>query len=352
MAKESYPPDERINSLRLIFQKHTYLAGCVFSHLMIDGFFVILYPLLPLIAQDFNLPLSKVGILRTCFSFSATFLQIPFALLSERLWEMSFLFLGMSWVSVGLLAMGITLSFGQLLLLTFICGIGGNIQHPVASAFISRLYENRSRGSAIGVLNFSGDIGKIIFPLLVSAILLSYSWRSCFIIIGAAGLLFSLLFGWLSRRKHGNSRTKKQKDLLSRGGLGITSPLRFVLLSLIGTIDASTRTVLLTFVPFLLLDKGIQATRIGFLLTLLFIGGALGKLGCGFLADRIGNFKMIILTEILTALSILLFLPIQRGLLIPLLIFCRKMESGTIIKVAIAMVKKIQRRPQASPRNP
>jgi len=310
-------------------KEHRFLYGCSFLHLINDGFFVILYPLLPLIARDFNLSLSRVGILRTSFSFSASFLQLPFALLTEKWWEMFLLALGMGWVSLGLILMGLTASFGALLGLSFFAGMGGNIQHPVGSAFISRVYDNRRRGSSIGVLNFSGDIGKVIFPLLISAILLSFDWRACLYILGSVGFLFSIFMGVLYRKRSTTHTSPEKEKVEKESSWGIKNPKKFILLSIIGIIDGMVRTALLTFIPFLFLQKGIPDHRSGLLLTLLFTGGALGKLGCGFLADRLGSSKMILITEVLTGAFILLFPFIRVGLMVGLLLLCGFVLNGT-----------------------
>jgi MFS family permease len=73
----------------------------------------------------------------------------------------------------------------------------------------------------------------------------------------------------------------------------------------IGIIDITTRTALLTFLPFLLLRKGIPAAQVGFALTLLFAGGAVGKFVCGILAEWLGVIPMVIGTEVLTSAGIL-----------------------------------------------
>ena len=73
----------------------------------------------------------------------------------------------------------------------------------------------------------------------------------------------------------------------------------------IGIIDLSVRYALLTFLPFLLLQKGIPVDRVGFGLTLLFAGGAFGKFACGFLAEWFGIIPMVVGTEVLTAAGIL-----------------------------------------------
>jgi MFS family permease len=66
----------------------------------------------------------------------------------------------------------------------------------------------------------------------------------------------------------------------------------------------------LTFLPFLLRMKGADLPMIGVALTLIFAGGAAGKLVCGFLGARIGVVPTVFLTEGLTAAGILALLPL------------------------------------------
>jgi hypothetical protein len=61
----------------------------------------------------------------------------------------------------------------------------------------------------------------------------------------------------------------------------------FALLLTIGVIDSATRMGFLTFLPFLLRAKGAGLPEIGVALTLIFAGGAAGKLVCGFLGARL-----------------------------------------------------------------
>jgi MFS family permease len=75
-------------------------------------------------------------------------------------------------------------------------------------------------------------------------------------------------------------------------------------LSAIGIIDSATRMGFLTFLPFLLQEKGATVTQIGFTLTLIFAGGATGKLICGILATRFGILRSVIITESATAIGI------------------------------------------------
>ena len=78
----------------------------------------------------------------------------------------------------------------------------------------------------------------------------------------------------------------------------------FPILFLIGVLDSGTRMGFLGFLPFVLKAKGADTPMIGVALTLIFAGGAAGKLACGWLGARVGVLRTVFLTELGTALGI------------------------------------------------
>jgi FSR family fosmidomycin resistance protein-like MFS transporter len=311
-------------------RQHGPLLANALMHLVNDGCFVALYPVLPLMANEFGLSYAQVGMLKTALSGSSTAFQLPMAVLAERFGEITFLALGMAWVAAGLMIIGLATSFVQVLLLTFCAGSGGSVQHPVASSYISREYDGRQRGSALGVLNFAGDLGKFIVPALFALSLTWYGWRYSLFALGAVSLLFSLGFWYTLRPRERHSSAARQAAMSAvPKGWGILHPGTFASLLGIGVLDASVRNALLTFIPFLLMEKGITEASASLLLTVIFAGGAAGKLGCGLLADRLGTTRMIVVTEVLTGLCVLLLLPTSRLLLLPLLFLLGFFLNGT-----------------------
>ncbi len=79
----------------------------------------------------------------------------------------------------------------------------------------------------------------------------------------------------------------------------------------VGVIDSATRMAFLTFLPFVLTAKGASLPTIGFALTLVFAGGAAGKLVCAYIGARIGAVATVWLTETVTALGIVALLPLS-----------------------------------------
>ena len=96
----------------------------------------------------------------------------------------------------------------------------------------------------------------------------------------------------------------------SHGKRGVARAYGFPLLLSIGVIDSATRMAFLTFLPFVLTAKGASLQTVGLALTLVFAGGAAGKLVCAYIGARIGVVATVWLTETVTALGIVALLPL------------------------------------------
>ena len=79
-----------------------------------------------------------------------------------------------------------------------LAGIGNSPQHPLNSTLVARAYQDGPVRTALGIYNFSGDLGKMAVPGLAALALASLDWRYVtysyggFGIIAAIGLLFLL----------------------------------------------------------------------------------------------------------------------------------------------------------------
>lgn len=291
------------------------LYACSLLHAITDGFNNSFYIILPFVAKELNISYSRIGFLKTCLTGTSSFLQIPSGIAAEKIGEILMLSLGAGGLAAGFLLMGFATTFSYLIFFIIIAGTGASVQHPVASSLVSKAYENSRIGTAISTLNFGGDVGKVIVPLIFTFLIASFGWRHTLFISGTLGIGFSILL-WLGMRKLIDNKKEKTIHTLpskttsanKSSYWGIVSKKRFFSLALIGMIDDSTRTTVLTFLPFLLARKGIPPQRIGFMIALLFLGGAMGKLVCGILSDRYGNIKMVMITEFATSLGIILLL--------------------------------------------
>ncbi len=83
------------------------------------------------------------------------------------------------------------------------------------------------------------------------------------------------------------------------------------------------------FLPFLLREKGADLPTIGLALSLLFAGGAAGKLAMGWLGERLGVVMSVVLTEGATTALIFALLPLSVSAALVLLPLVGLMLNGT-----------------------
>lgn len=293
-------------------QRQMVLFLCCVMHAIHDGYTSAMYLLLPLIAADLHLSYAQVGLLKTLISGGQSLFQVPGGMVAERVGERRMLALGLAILSGSFLLLAPAWSLATVAVICLLIGVGASLQHPLSSSLVSRAYEDQGRRTAMGTYNFAGDVGKVAFPALLSGMILLLTWRGSVEILGALGLAAALLV-WVSdksRRRAARTAPEGGMQVQKPRGWGITDRKRFAGLVAVGMLDDSARAAFLTFVPFLLAEKGASAGQMGLLFTLVFAGGALGKFVCGPLAERLGAVRMVVVTELLTGAAILALLPL------------------------------------------
>jgi MFS family permease len=293
------------------------LAVVGVNHALHDGFTDLIYVLLPVWQTEFALSYGLLALLRGLYSGTMAGLQIPVGRLAERIDGKILLMLGTAVSALGYVCAGLSGGVIGLGLSLALSGAGSSTQHPLASAAVSRAYGKAARGP-LGVYNFSGDLGKAAIPALTSMLLVIMTWRHTLLLLAVAGLAVAVCVGLLMPRA-GRSAAHKAATTSSRAGEGRGG---FYWLLSIGVLDSAVRMGFLTFLPFLLRDKGASLPTSGLALALVFIGGAAGKFTCGWLGERVGTIRTVLLTEGGTAaliLAVLAFPLAPTMVLLPLL---------------------------------
>jgi len=288
------------------------------AHALHDGYTALIYIMLPLWQAEFGLTYAALGLLRSAFVGAMASLQIPAGYMSERFGAAIVLALGTALAGFGYCLAGLSTAFAMLLGALLLSGIGSSTQHPIASALVARAFAGASSLKAIGAYNFAGDLGKMTVPAMLSLMLLVTPWRPALFILGSLGITVAAAILFVApRRESARAATRSDPhgaELDDRR----RQPLAFALLTGIGVIDSATRMAFLLFLPFVLTQKGATLQTVGLAMTLIFVGGAAGKLACAFIGARIGAIATVWLTEGLTAAGILALpqLPLLAALLV------------------------------------
>ncbi|MBA5636875.1 MFS transporter [Duganella sp. LX20W] len=313
----SVPPAADLDDTSL--RRRSLLAACG-AHAVHDGLTDLIYVLLPIWQTQFAISYAMVGLLRSAYSGMMAGFQLLASRLARRWGRTRMLVGGTALAGVAYLIAGQAGGLTALLVALLLGGLGASTQHPLASSMVTDSHEaGGGVKQALAQYNFAGDIGKTLIPGLVGLLLVVLSWQTSVTLMGLLGLAAAALLWWLIPAQH---RTLAQQHAQAAAAphAGSASGLRALLLT--GTLDSAVRMGFLTFLPFLLKSKGAGTAGIGMALSLLFVGGAFGKLFCGYLGARIGMMKTVWITESLTSLLIVatVWLP-QAGVLavLPLL---------------------------------
>lgn len=285
----------------------TELAWASLLHFWNDGLTAALTLLLPYIAVDLHLGYAQAASLRTAHLLVLSAAQIPIAAFASAAREIAALGGSLTWFGASYIGLGAAMTFVGALIWVAVAGAGAGTYHPVATNRIAHIADPRSRGRALGTLNFSGDVGKFLLPAVAGAIAGLAGWRWSLGLLGCVAALVGIAY--VVARRARTVRIPLREDGTQERKLvhtptahwGIQHPWPFALTTAIGVIDNSVRSAVLTFLPFLLVARGFGKAEVGGLFALMLIGGGIGKFVCGWLTDVVGQRLVIIVTEILMA---------------------------------------------------
>jgi MFS family permease len=282
------------------------LTICGGVHALHDGFTDLLNVLYPLLQAQFGLSYAAIGALKAIYSGAMATGQIPSGWLAGRLGGVAVLAGGCGLVALGYGLAGLTGSLYGVMAGLLLAGLGGSTQHPIASTIVAGAYGGARSRAALGTYNFSGDVGKVALPAAFALIAASFGWREALMTTAALAIASAAVVGAVLKPASTPASAKQDAGWTD----GEDRPWAFWLLFSIHIADSLVRAGFLVFLPFLLRDKGADLPTIGLALSLLFAGGAVGKLVMGWLGARLGVVLSVVLTEAATTALIFAVLPL------------------------------------------
>ncbi len=146
----------------------------------------------PLIQDDLHLSASQLGILLSAFYYSYVLVMAPVGWLAERYGAKIVLGAGVTIWSIATVLTAFSASFASLLVLRLALGLGESAAFPCASKLLAQAVEPRRLGSANGVMSFGYLMGPAVGTLLGGLLMSAFGWRSIFLLLGAASLVWLL----------------------------------------------------------------------------------------------------------------------------------------------------------------
>ena len=263
------------------------LGLLTFGHLTIDSYSSFFAPLLPLLVAKLGLSLTLVGTLVALSSITSSFSQPLFGLLSDRMRRPWFVALGPLTAAIFMSALGLAPSYGALVALLMLAGLGVAAFHPQAAALAAEATARRSISMAIFVTG--GTLGFALGPMFAVGVVTTFGLERTWVAVVPGIAASALLLFWLGRTEAKPRQHEKPPPLRA-----LRPVFRPLMLLYAATVSRSAiATGYMTFLPLYLHERGYSFSRSGAMVSLYLLCGALGGFLGGWLADRIGGRRVI-----------------------------------------------------------
>ena len=314
------------------------------GHLIADLCHGVLPIITPLLTAKLDLTFFQVGIIALAFTFSSAIIQPILGVLSDR-YSMSWLMpLGIFLSALGMALTGVVNSYGLLLFVILLSGIGVAGYHPEGSKMTHLMSEEEKAGTAMAVFSVGGNVGFALGPMF-AIFLLSFSGLKSILGFFIPGFLITLVFLYLSPRFNrimkGYIKERKEKEEIEEKDRqkARTKKASLVFLLLYVAVRSWIHSGLVYFIPFYFpAFKGI--TEPEYLMTILLIAGALGTLLGGPLTDRFGGRNCLLASMILSLLTVYPFVYFN-NYWIPIFAFIAGAASISTISITVVLGQRL-----------
>ncbi|HHS13191.1 MAG TPA: MFS transporter [bacterium] len=159
---------------------------------------------LPVFAARLEVDAARIGFLVSLNILLAAVLQHFFGRLADRMNRAMLMVTGNLMTALPLLLTPVAGTYGHLVGLAVVMGVGTGLAFPAASAVATEVGRHHGMGNVMGFFNQSMSLGMIIGPLAAGWIMDIWGVNVVFIFAGAAGIFGSVLtLRWMGRKPEG-----------------------------------------------------------------------------------------------------------------------------------------------------
>ena len=243
---------------------------------------------------------------------------------------------GMVFIAMGLFLTSMAQSLATVYLsYGLLVGLGIAFVYTPSIACVQPWF-NKRRGLASGIASAGVGAGTLILPVVVSYLLIAVNWREALQMMSAGVLLIGLTAGFLLKRAPNLSgSTSGQLPGLTLSATLKTPSFKWLYM---GTLLGAP----VMFVPFAHIsaaarDAGVPDAQAVGLVGLIGIGSLVGRFAIGWLADRMGRIKTLMLMQGLMGLSYLVWAGAQDPWMFAVFALWFGLSYGSIVSLLPAI---------------
>lgn len=248
----------------------------------------IISVLKPVIAADLHWTDNDYGTLAAWFQGAAALAFLVTGTAVDRLGVKWANPVGVALWSLAALAHGGARSFTSFIICRVSLGAAEAMGTPAAIKTIAVIFPPAMRSIGYGITNTVGSLGAIIAPLVIPAVAALWGWRSAFVIGGALGLIWAIVWLVAARGVSFGDKGATATASASSGQGGILRERRSWAIAIAKFLSDATWWLMLFWMPdFFHRSFGLEGVALGAPLAIAYGGSAIGSLIAGGVASRL-----------------------------------------------------------------
>jgi MFS family permease len=258
---------------------------------------------------------AEFGATRGAVSLAFTVTMLGFGLgavvtgrITDRLGIVTAIGLSIAFLGLGFVAAGLSTTLWQFIAVYFLIGLGTSATFAPLMTEASHWFE-RYRGLAVAIVASGNYVGGTIWPPLVNWGVQRAGWRTTHIALGlfCAGAMTLLLL--LLRARMGGAKARSHDNAPPpRVDLRLSTNTLTMLLSIASISCCVAMAMPQVHIVAYCGDLGYGVARGAEMLSLMMAFGVVSRIGSGFLADRIGGIRTLLIGSVAQGFALLFYL--------------------------------------------
>lgn len=277
----------------------TYLIKLIavsVGHFLNDFYMNLIPPILFLFALSLGLNLSQQAFIAFIITSSGSFVQPIIGYFVDKKGEPWLLILSLLWIAFWMSVSGIVNNYYLLIVFTGLGALASALFHPLGSAVAVKL-ANKSRGTSLSIFMTIGGFAASVSPVVAIPAVKAYG-LNVLIYFMIPGILVAL-FMFIAKLHKVEIKQTKTENSEERGKFDMTAVKNVSFLVFISSSKVLIRSFLVTFGIQIMMLKQVDITASGFVLSVFLLTSSLGTIVGGYLNDRIGSKRVLLLFNIL-----------------------------------------------------
>lgn len=285
-------------SIRQFFKKNLQLIAVSTGHFTNDFYMNLIPPILFAFSSSMGLTLTQQSMIAFSIVVGGSLFQPIVGYLLDKIGKSVYLIIGIVWISFIMSITGLITNYYLLIVIVGLASIASSIYHPLGSSIAINL-SRESKGKSLSAFLTIGVFSSTFTPMIAIPIVSEFGLKYLtFLMIPGFLVAYFLKFAKIDKIECRVTADKKNKKI-KKDNISKDKVKYLLLLVCMSVIRAVFAKIMIVFGVQIMIMKGIGIIPAGIILTAHMFLSSVGILSGGYLSDKFGERRIMIIFSIL-----------------------------------------------------